>query len=153
MTDKHQLPAMLEEITPDAVEETWTAGASAAWNRALEKFEKLVVIQHRDEPVEPLLSPEQTYYLQQNLHLMLEQAQLALLQRKQQPFDTALEKALQWVDTYFDDENAATQALVRGLQQLSGTEVSPEMPDISGSLRVLQSHLREMTRLKQEAGQ
>lgn len=153
VTDKHQLPSMLEEITPDAVEETWTAGASAAWNWAMEKFEKLVVIQHRDEPVEPLLSPEQTYYLQQNLHLMLEQAQLALLQRKQKPFDTALEKALQWVETYFDDENATTQALVRGLQQLSGTEVSPEMPDISGSLRVLQSHLREMTRLKQEAGQ
>lgn len=153
VTDKHQLPSMLEEITPDAVEETWTAGAGAAWNRALEKFEKLVVIQHRDEPVEPLLSPEQTYYLQQNLQLMLEQAQLALLQRKQQAFDTALIKARQWIETYFDEANATTQALLRGLEQLSGTEVAPEMPDISGSLKALQAHLREMTRLKQEAGQ
>lgn len=153
VTDKRQLPSMLEEITPEAVEETWTAGAQAAWNRALEKFEKLVVIQHRDEPVEPLLSPEQTYYLQQNLHLMLEQAQLALLQRKQQAFDAALEKAEQWISTYFDARDATTQALLRGIGELADTEVSPTLPDISGSLKALQDYLREMTRLKQEAGQ
>ncbi|WP_027853303.1 uroporphyrinogen-III C-methyltransferase [Marinobacterium litorale] len=153
ITDRRKLPSMLEEITPESVEKTWTEGAAAAWGKAMDKFEKLVVIQHRDEPVEPLLSPEQTYYLQQNLHLMLEQAQLALLQRKQQAFDASLEKASQWIGNYFNEEDATTQALLRGIGELNATNVAPELPDISGSLKALKGHLRDMARLKQEAGQ
>ncbi|KEA63475.1 HemX -like protein [Marinobacterium lacunae] len=153
ITDKRKLPSMLEEITPESVEQSWTEGAAAAWNRAVDKFEKLVVIQHRDEPIEPLMSPEQTYYLQQNLHLMLEQAQLALLQRKQQAFDASLDKASRWIDTYFDEKDATSQALLRALKELSALNIAPELPDISGSLKALKEHLREMARLKQEAGQ
>jgi len=153
VTDKRKLPSMLEEITPEAVEQSWTEGAAAAWSRAVDKFEKLVVIQHRDEPVEPLMSPEQTYYLQQNLHLMLEQAQLALLQRKQQAFDAGLDKASNWIATYFDKKDATSQALLRALEEMSALNVAPELPDISGSLKALKEHLREMARLKQEAGQ
>lgn len=153
VTDKRKLPSMLEEITPDSVEQSWTEGAAAAWDKAVDKFEKLVVIQHRDEPVEPLMSPEQTYYLQQNLHLMLEQAQLALLQRKQQAFDASLEKAASWVGTYFDEKDATSQALLRAFADLQETNVAPELPDISGSLNALKQHLRDMARLKQEAGQ
>ncbi len=152
LTDKRKLPAMLEEITPEAVEQSWSEGARAAWNKALDKFDKLVVIQHRDEPVEPLLSPEQTYYLQQNLHLMLEQAQLSLLQRKQRAFDTSLEKAERWIASYFDPKDATTTALLRGIADLKGIEVAPELPDISGSLTSLKSYLSDMARLKQEAG-
>ncbi|MBV1787883.1 uroporphyrinogen-III C-methyltransferase [Marinobacterium sp. D7] len=153
VTDKRKLPSMLEEITPEAVEQSWTEGAAAAWNKAVDKFEKLVVIQHRDEPVEPLMSPEQTYYLQQNLHLMLEQAQLALLQRKQQAFDASLDKAENWISTYFDQKDATSQALLRALEEMSALNIAPELPDISGSLKALKEHLREMARLKQEAGQ
>lgn len=152
LTDKRKLPTLLEEITPETVEKSWSEGARAAWNKAMDKFEKLVVIQHRDEPVEPLLSPEQTYYLQQNLHLMLEQAQLALLQRKQQSFDTSLEKAERWISTYFDPKDATSTALVRGIAELKGLKVAPELPDISASLTSLKAYLSEMARLKQEAG-
>ncbi|SEG77989.1 uroporphyrinogen-III C-methyltransferase [Marinobacterium lutimaris] len=151
ITDKRKLPAMLEEITPESVEKSWTEGAAAAWGKAVDKFEKLVVIQHRDEPVEPLMSPEQTYYLQQNLHLMLEQAQLALLQRKQEAFDASLVKAADWVGTYFDDKDATTQSLLRAFAELQEINVAPELPDISGSLKALKAHLSEMARLKQEA--
>ncbi len=151
ITDKRKLPSMLEEITPESVEKSWTEGASAAWNKAVDKFEKLVVIQHRDEPVEPLMSPEQTYYLQQNLHLMLEQAQLALLQRKQQAYDASLIKAAKWVGTYFDEKDATTQSLLRAFDELRKIDVAPELPDISGSLKALKTHLSDMARLKQEA--
>lgn len=151
ITDKRKLPAMLEEITPESVEQSWTEGAAAAWGKAVDKFEKLVVIQHRDEPVEPLMSPEQTYYLQQNLHLMLEQAQLALLQRKQQAFDASLLKANDWVSTYFDEKDATTESLLRAFAELKQIDVAPKLPDISGSLKALKAHLSEMARLKQEA--
>jgi uroporphyrin-3 C-methyltransferase len=150
ITDKRELPALLEKITPDSVSESWTQGLKSSWNGALSKLEQLVIIQHRDEPVEPLLSPEQHFFLQQNLHLMLEQAQLALLQRKQNAYESALGKAENWIDTYFDPQDATTNALLRGIAELKQLQVAPEVPDISGSLNTLKEYLQQMTKLKQE---
>ncbi|GAA0699589.1 uroporphyrinogen-III C-methyltransferase [Marinobacterium maritimum] len=150
ITDKRKLPALLEEITPESVEQSWGDGLKASWNKAMDKFETLIVIQHHDEAVKPLMSPEQTFFLQQNLHLMLEQAQMALLQRKQQAYDASLSKAHDWVGTHFDAKNAATQAILRGLEELQQVNVAPELPDISGSLASLKTYLRQMQELRAE---
>ncbi|NVK43841.1 MAG: uroporphyrinogen-III C-methyltransferase [Oceanospirillaceae bacterium] len=150
ITDQRQLPDLLEEISPEGVSESWSQGLASSWHNAMGKLEQLVVIQHRDEPVEPLLSPENHFFLQQNLHLMLEQAQLALLQHKQNAYDSALAKAENWIDTYFEPQDAATNALLRGIAELKQLEVAPELPDISGSLGTLKAYLEQMTKLKQE---
>ncbi|QEW05185.1 uroporphyrinogen-III C-methyltransferase [Nitrincola iocasae] len=152
VTDRRQLPDMLEEITPEAVRDTWGAGAKNALSSAMSKLDQLVVIQHRDDPVEPLLSPEQTYYLQQNLHLMLEQAQHALLQRRQGAYSESLEKASRWIADYFEPSDATTQSLLRGLDELKAVEVAPEVPSINASLDALQTHISELRRLKREGG-
>ncbi|MBV0933977.1 uroporphyrinogen-III C-methyltransferase [Marinobacterium weihaiense] len=150
ITDKRKLPSLLEEITPEAVEQSWGDGIKASWNKAVDKFETLVVIQHHDEPVKPLMSPEQTFFLQQNLHLMLEQAQMALLQRKQQAFDASLAKAHDWIGSHFNPKDATTQAMLRGLSELQRVNVAPELPDISGSLTSLKTYLRQMQDLRAE---
>ncbi|WP_415899462.1 uroporphyrinogen-III C-methyltransferase [Neptuniibacter sp. QD48_11] len=150
ISKQHKLPDLLEKVTPEVVEESWTAGLEESWSKATDKLNKLVVIQHRDEPIEPLLSPQQTYYLQQNLHLMLEQAQLALLQRKQSSYDASLNKAHDWVSTYFEQSDGTTQSLLRGISELKSVKVTAEMPDISGSLRSLKNYLAHMTKLKEQ---
>ncbi|WP_372737527.1 uroporphyrinogen-III C-methyltransferase, partial [Neptunomonas sp.] len=150
LTDKNKLPSLIEEITPEAMSETWSSGLKESWAKAVDKVEKLVVVQHRDEPIEPLLSPEQNYYLQQNLHLMLEQAQLALLQKNQIAFDRSLAKAEEWTSTYFEEKDATTQALLRGITELKELKISPEMPNISGSLNALKTYLKQVTKLKEE---
>lgn len=150
LTDKNKLPSLIKEVTPESVSKAWTQDLKESWAKAVDKLEKLVVIQHRDEKIEPLLSPEQTYYLQQNLHLMLEQAQLSLLQKKQTAFDRSLEKAEGWINTYFEEKDPTTQALLRGIGELKSLKISPEMPDISGSLNALKSYLQQMTKLKEE---
>ncbi len=150
ISKQHKLPELIEEVTPEAVTESWSAGLEASWGKAVDKLNKLVVVQHRDEPIEPLLSPEQTYYLQQNLHLMLEQAQLALLQRKQASYDASLDKAHSWISTYFEESDGTTQSLLRGISELKAVKVTAEMPDISGSLRSLKGYLAQMAKLKEQ---
>jgi len=150
LAEKRELPDLLKEITPDSVSESWASGMKANWNSAMDKLGSLVVIQQRDGKIEPLLSPKETFYLKQNLHLMLEQAQMALLQREQGAYDNSLIKAQAWAAEYFDKKDAATQALVRGLEDLKPVQVSPEVPDISGSLRELKDYLKRMTKLKEE---
>ena len=150
LAEKRELPDLLKEITPDSVSESWASGMKANWNSAMDKLGSLVVIQQRDGKIEPLLSPKETFYLKQNLHLMLEQAQMALLQREQGAYDNSLVKAQTGAAEYFDKKDAATQAIVRGLEDLKPVQVSPEVPDISGSLRELKGYLKRMTKLKEE---
>lgn len=153
ITDRHQLPNIIDEMTPEAVRETWGTGARDAFANAMQKFEQLVVIQHRDEPIQPLLSPEQTYYLQQNLHLMFEQAQHALLQRRQAAYDESLAKAGRWIQDYFEANDGTSIALLEGIESLKQVQVSVEVPAINGSLNALQQHINELRRLKREGGQ
>jgi uroporphyrin-3 C-methyltransferase len=152
VSERRELPQMLEEITPESVKQSWGDGFKASWNKAANKFEQLIVIQHHDQPIKPLMSPEQTFFLQQNLHLMMEQAQMALLQRKQQAFDSSLSKAQDWIATHFDPKDATTVALLTGLAELSEVNVAPELPDISGSLTSLKDYLGRMQQLR-EGGQ
>ncbi|MGB0732287.1 MAG: uroporphyrinogen-III C-methyltransferase, partial [Pontibacterium sp.] len=151
--EKRDLPDLIKEITPETVSESWAAPLQKSWNKAVDKFNSLIVIQHRDEKVEALLSPQDTFYLQQNLHLMLEQAQLALLQRKQTAYDAALDKASAWTTKFFNPKDATTQAVVRGIEELKAINVSPSIPDISGSLASLKGYVQTMAKLKQEKGE
>jgi len=113
---------------------------SSVFAGALERFSDMVTIRRRDEPLAPLLTPEQHYYVQQNLRLMLEQAQLALLQRNPGIYTRSLEKAASWVDEYFQ-LNEAAQALLASLRELQQLHVNPELPDISVSLALLKAYL------------
>ncbi len=141
VTDRHKLPNLVDQFNADAAA-SWGASLQEGWSNTMDKLSKLVVVQHRDEPVEPLMSPEQTYYLKQNLHLMLQQAQMALLQGEQASYDNSLQKALAWVETYFAEEDATTQGMLQGLKSLQGVQVAPELPDISASLKTLKNYLK-----------
>jgi len=107
---------------------------------ALERFGSMVTIRHRDEPLAPLLTPEQHYYVQQNLRLMLEQAQLALLQRKTGVYSRSLDKAGNWIELYFQ-LNESAQALIVTLRELQKVHVDPTLPDISASLALLKAYI------------
>jgi len=123
----------ISEVTPAAEENSVLVAA-------LEHFNELVIVRHRDEPLAPLLTPEQHYYIQQNLRLMLEHAQLALLQRSPGVYARSLDKAASWVDEYFQ-LNETAQALLVSLRDLQQLHVDPELPDISKSLALLKTYL------------
>lgn len=151
LEQQRQLPDMLKEITPDVVDETLQQDIQGAFGRAISSLENLVVIHQHDRAVEPLLSPEQGHYLRQNLQLLLEQAQLALLRQQQNIYETSLNRSIELISRYFDSDNSATQALSQALEQLKSLQVAPQMPDISGSLDKLQEHMADLTRLGAEA--
>ena len=151
LEQQRQLPDMLKEITPDAVDETLKQDIQSAFARAMSSLESLVVIQQHDRAVEPLLSPEQGHYLRQNLQLLLEQAQLALLRQQQVIYETSLSRSIELIGRYFDAANSATQALSQALEQLNTLQVAPQMPNINGSLDKLQQHMADLTRLGAEA--
>lgn len=86
---------------------------------------------------QPLLPPEQQYFLRQNLRLQLEQAQLALLRGEPAVFEQSLERAGAWAQEYFVEDSAAVASLLEEVQALAGQPVRAELPDVSEPVRVL----------------
>lgn len=99
----------------------------------------LFKVQRSDQPVEPLLPPEEKLYLVYNLELKLEQARIALLNQETALFRTNLEDVEQRVRNYFNQESAPVTNLLQTVAQLKQVELRPPLPDISASLREIRS--------------
>lgn len=111
------------------------------WEKVTDTLSQVVVVRRLDEPVKPLLSPEQSAYARLNLQLMLEEAEMAVLRGHQELYSRALTKASNAITDWYDSSNTRIIALSRTLDELSDKNVDPELPDISRSLELLKSRL------------
>jgi uroporphyrin-3 C-methyltransferase len=114
------------------------------WQESKQLLRQNLVIRRLDKPIAPLLAPEQTYYLKQNLRLMLEQAELALLKKDQPLYKKSLSKAQAWLNQYFLKENPAISSILNQINKLAALNINPELPDISESLRLLKDQVKLM---------
>lgn len=128
------MPKEDSQKTQPSTKSDWRMSLKKSW----ESLQKLIVIRHHDQPIAPLLPQEQQIYLQQNLQLLLQQAQWAVLQRQETVYQSSLQQARMWVATYFTGNAAATQAMLQAIQELQQINVQPKTPDISNVLQVLQ---------------
>ena len=151
LTDKKKLPSVIDDVATGVAQDSQESTFSKVWGKASAKLEKLVVISRRDSAIEPLLSPAQQAGLLQNLHILFEQTQLSLLQRKQAPYLRSIEKAEVIVKTYFQAKDGTTVALLNGLQELKEQNVSVNLPSIAGSLNTLKAYLKQSADIKSEA--
>jgi len=153
VSDQKRLSNSINELATDAIDNTEQSSFSKVWESVSTELKELVVIRHRDEAVEPLLSTAQQAGLLQNLHIIFEQAQLALLQRQQTPYLRSIEKAEVIINSYFQAKDSTTSALLNGLQQLKAQQISVPIPSIAGSLNALKAYLKQAADLKAgEAG-
>ena len=122
-----------------------TAGGEASesdgiWSTVLRHLDTYLRFRRFDgEGVRPLLAPEEAVYLELNLRLMLERAQLAALRREQLIYEQSLSAASEWVERYMDVERPAVRRSLDELAGLSDIVLERDLPDISGSLTTLQS--------------
>ena len=101
------------------------------------QFGTFLQFRRNTTPVKPLLGPDETMYLEMNLRLMLERAQLATLRQEQVIFEESLLSARQWLQDYLDPESPSVETLLSEIDSLTQFELSRELPDISGSLSTL----------------
>lgn len=119
---------VVESTEADSLEpqNTWKKALQDNW----QAIKGLVRVRQLDKPVKPLLPPEQKVYLEQNLRLLLEQAQLAALRRDAVLFQSRLSQAKEWVETYFFVEDAKVRAMVAKLDTLLAAPMTAELPDV-----------------------
>jgi uroporphyrin-3 C-methyltransferase len=112
------------------------------WSEVWNDIKQLLRVQRLDNPDPPLLAPAQSYFLRENLKLRLIAARLALLARDETNYKADLKAAREWIGRYFDTGNEQVTHAIATLRTLHATEISIEVPDISGTLEALR-HLRK----------
>ncbi|MBE9539364.1 MAG: uroporphyrinogen-III C-methyltransferase [Proteobacteria bacterium] len=128
-----QLPEDVERppVTPA---ENWQARLQQGYEEALLKLSDYVIIRRRDVPIEALMDPQWEGLVRQNLRMLLEQAQVALLSGNQVLFRESLSRASHWVAEFFEADEAAAKALAQEISVLKEKNIAVVMPDISRSL-------------------
>lgn len=94
---------------------------AGAWQNIkynLKNFENLVVIRHTDQPIQPLLTPEDFESLKAAVRLQLGLAQWALVSQQAAAYQAALQNAASWLTQYANQNNAAQQ-IAQQLKALS----------------------------------
>ena len=127
-----------------------------AWSKTKAALSSIVRIRDHEEPLVAPLSPDQHYYLQQNMHLMLEQAQVALARQNSDLYAQSIERTQKWLQQFVMMKTANTKAAIASLEELKAWQVAPQFPTISGSLQALRQLVEQQKRaqavvLKSEA--
>ncbi len=122
------------ETTAESIDEL----TALVWASLSELFR----LREHDQPVGPMLPPDGEYFLRENLRLQLAAARLALLRSDEVQYSSALKTAAQWLSSYFDNASTGVQQLTLELEQLAQVNISPVLPDVSASLRLLRQQVQ-----------
>jgi len=111
------------------------------WERSLQvirdEIRGLVRVNRIEQPEAVLLSPEQSFFVRENLKLKLLNARLGLLARQFDSSRADLNSAAQALAKYFDPSSRRVQAVSALLQQVQGQMKTMQLPRIDETLTAL----------------
>jgi uroporphyrin-3 C-methyltransferase len=113
----------------------------AWWQRLLaggvDEIRALVRVSRIENPEASLLSPEQSFFLRENLKLILLNARLGLIARQPEAVQADLHAAQTALKKYFDPDSRRTQQAFAALQQVQGQLKMLELPRVDNTLTAL----------------
>ncbi|MGR5503586.1 uroporphyrinogen-III C-methyltransferase [Vibrio sp. DNB22_10_4] len=129
-----QLP-LANAILPDApaVEKRQVSQDIYDWQdnlmTSLKDFsENFITFRSRDGNVIPLLSPEQHFYLRENIKSKIETAIRAVYEEQGEIYKMSLETADQWSESFFDMDNNSVKEFNAALGKLSQQNIQVNYP-------------------------
>lgn len=135
----NQESAAADQAEPAAGPEGWLSLLGKVWG----DINNWVDWRRTDEPVQPLLPPDQSFFLLQNLKLKLGAVRLSILRGDDRNFHALLDETETWLLEYFDSDQPAVAAMIAALGKYKATTLSRPLPDISGSLTTLRAWRRQ----------
>jgi uroporphyrin-3 C-methyltransferase len=133
-----------EDVIP--ADETFKQKLTRNFYALMHKLGSYVRVRDHGKTINAVLPPSEQKYLQQNLRLMLEQAQVALLRNEEGIYQESLVKAQNWINQYYSlNEKAA--AVLEELQSLQQEEISPDLSNFSNSSSALADYITKREKM------
>ncbi|MFZ5723603.1 MAG: uroporphyrinogen-III C-methyltransferase [Pseudomonadota bacterium] len=111
-----------------------TATTGTGWERFRNSLMSLVTLRRVDEPLSPLVTTGEREFAAQNFRLLVEQAQLALLQRRAGVYGAALQQADRWLARTTGGDPLQRTRLQREIASLQTLDIGRNAPDLTTSL-------------------
>lgn len=128
-----------EKKTATRQVKSWSQLPAAIW----QDLKSLIIIRNHAQPVEPLLPPDERFFLIENLRLQIEQARLAMLMGHAKVFNDRISTAIGWIKKYFDPDAAQTKAALSTLQTLQQIDIAPPLPNITKPYHLLEAYRQQ----------
>ena len=136
------LGAIKSQYLPPGRQAAPNPGLKRAWQQFTTALRELVTVRRVSEAAVGLVSMEEIGVRRLHLETLLIAARFAALRGEQREYVASLGNARDWLASFFDGQDAGVQALSAELAELEGVAVSPPLPDVSGSLRLLRERAR-----------
>lgn len=114
--------------------ESWWA---RQWHAVLAQAQGLLRVGRVERPEASMMSPEQVFFVRENLKLRLQGARLALLARQYEAARADLAAASSALGTWFDPASRRTQAAATLLQQVQASTKAADLPRVDDTLVAL----------------
>ncbi|WP_283131576.1 uroporphyrinogen-III C-methyltransferase [Enterovibrio norvegicus] len=135
-----------EEVAPEKVSSDvsdWEQNLKASMNDFVGKF---ITYRKREGDVVPLLTPAQTFYLQENLKAKLDQAITAVYRENGRFYAESLSTAKAWAERFYNQDAKSTEAFITTLTHLSEQTISVNYPEVLHSQDLISEALSERLR-------
>lgn len=109
----------------------------------LGKMHSYIRVRDHGKTINAILPPSEQNYLRQNLRLMLEQAQAALLRGQDEVYQDALVKARNWINQYYE-LNEQSKMLLDELRLLEQQNVELEYNNFENSRSALSDYIQRL---------
>ena len=122
-------PLLAKRAEP--VPSDWWGRAAAGWPAALTTLSDHLVIRRRSDDIAQLMTPEWASLARQNMRMLLEQAQIAMLSANQSLFETALERATHFAGLFTDQDPDRVASMMADIEAMAGENIAPKLPDLA----------------------
>lgn len=120
-------------------EATETPDEATTWyDRMVTELRSLVTVRYRGDLAQARLTPDEFNQMRAQFRMLLQQAQVAALQRNQLLYDSSLEQAQEWLDEASGQVPNLT-GLQAQLEQLRGQRIETVVPELDRALTALRA--------------
>ncbi len=148
-----ELPELAEaqvsgELSNSATD--WQDNLKRMWHSFSDGF---ITVRRRNGSVEPLISPKQQWYLEENLKSKLMQTQIAVYRQQQDAFEHSIELSTRWIMQFYDRQDSTTEFMLSELDSLKGEKISISYPQkLSSSNLIIDELLQRNIGYDNKAG-
>jgi uroporphyrin-3 C-methyltransferase len=125
-----------DQYVPPGEQPTPAPGLARAWQQ-LRILSDLITVRRVSDAAVRLVSMEEIGVRRHHLETLLFAARLAALRGDDTDYAANLADARDWLERFFDVHDSKGQAVDAELAALARSRVSPDLPDVSGSLKLL----------------
>jgi uroporphyrin-3 C-methyltransferase len=135
------MPVKTQANPSQKIPSTWRERLYANLNQ----LKQLVIIHHRDNSIEPILTQSDLSRLHARVQLYLQRAQWAILQHHQAVYDVSLKQALHAMQRIEQMNTPEEKALIVELSTLQTLQLSHQKPSPGEALSLLNQFIHEQT--------